>query len=104
MASVTAASAGTPERSEGLYQKLLWVTLFRLIEVTVLLGATALWEWKSESRDGIPLYWLICVTYVGSLGLALLLRQRRWLVAKAFASVATDVAIATAVVALTGHG
>ncbi len=35
------------DRGEPLHRKLVWSTLFRLVEVTVLLGVTALWQWRA---------------------------------------------------------
>ena len=93
-----------PRPDEALFRKLTWLTLFRLVEVTVLLGATALVQWRAAGPDGGGLYTLICGTYVISLGFALLLRQRRGLPAIAFAQVAVDVGIAAAVVSITGYG
>ena len=97
----TEAASASPEP---LFRKLVWLTLFRLVEVTVLLGATAFSRWGSDTWSGAAsLYWLISSTYVVSLGFALLLRHRRWLVPIAFAEVAVDVTIAAWVVALTGY-
>ncbi len=101
----TTATGAARHPAESLFRKLVWLTLFRLVEVTVLLGATAFSLWRSEGRqDSGGLYTLIAATYAVSLGLAVLLRQRRRLVAIAYAQVAIDVAIAGAVVFLTGYG
>lgn len=90
---------------ESLYRKLVWSTLFRLVEVTVLLGVTATWQWRAGAQyDAAWLYWVICGTYFVSLGFAVLLRDRRWLVPIAFGEVAVDVGIAAVVVSLTGYG
>ena len=92
--------------ADTLFRKLAWLTLFRLVMVTVLLGGTALTDlgWTGELADGPgPLYALIAGTYVVSLVFAVALRARRGLVPLAYAQVALDVAIATAVVAITGR-
>jgi two-component system sensor histidine kinase PilS (NtrC family) len=104
---VAAAVAERPGGGEPLFRKLAWLTLFRLATVTVLLGGTALTDfgWSGELADGPgPLYVLIAATYVVSLGLAIWLRLRRALATLAYAQVAVDVAIAAAVVGLTGFG
>jgi two-component system sensor histidine kinase PilS (NtrC family) len=107
-AAPAAAEAPAPvdPASDPLFRKLSWLTLFRLVMVTVLLGGTALTDfgWTGELAEGPgPLYGLILGTYLVSLGFALVLRARRWLHALAYAQVALDVGIAAAVVALTGY-
>jgi two-component system sensor histidine kinase PilS (NtrC family) len=94
-----------PAPDEGLHKKLVWLTFFRLVSVTVLLGGTAIVSWKpgeEASRAAAPLYGLVIATYLASLASALWLRWRRRLRALAQAQIALDVAIAGAVVALTG--
>jgi two-component system sensor histidine kinase PilS (NtrC family) len=96
---------GEPRRAEddGLYRKLAWLTLFRLVIITVLLGGTAVVTWRTRDQsDTAPLYRLIFFTYLVSLGLATSLRARRWLVQLAYGHIAVDVALASVVVALTG--
>jgi two-component system sensor histidine kinase PilS (NtrC family) len=91
--------------ADSLFRKLSWLTLFRLVVVTVLLGGTALTDfgWSGELAEGPgPLYALIVGTYLVSLAFAVVLRSRRGLVPLAYAQVALDVAIAAAVVSLTG--
>ncbi|MBI5068450.1 MAG: PAS domain S-box protein [Deltaproteobacteria bacterium] len=85
----------------------VWLTLFRLVLVTVLLGGTAFWQWREGlARGGEvavgPLYSVVLVTYAVSLGLAVALRLRWAPAGVAAAQVALDVGLATAVVALTG--
>ena len=92
--------------ADTLFRKLAWLTLFRLVMVTVLLGGTALTDlgWTGELAEGPgPLYGLIAGTYFVSLLFAIALRARRGLVPLAYAQVALDVAIATAVVAIAGR-
>ena len=107
LAAPPAAPAPVPRGDEGPFRRHVWLTLFRLVVVTVLLGGTAAWEWREGvSRVGephaSPLYTVILVTYLASLGLAVALRLRVRLPAVAVAQVALDVGLAAAVVALTG--
>ncbi len=89
---------------EPLYRKLVWLTLFRLGVVTVLLGATAFWQWSRAVPGPRRLYGLILVTCLVSLAFAVALRLRLALQALAYAQIALDVGIAAGVVALTGNG
>jgi two-component system sensor histidine kinase PilS (NtrC family) len=88
----------------GLQKKLVWLTFFRIVSVTVLLGGTALAAWRSADADlfSSTLYGLVVGTYLASLASAWWLRQGRALVPLAYAQLAFDVATATAVVAFTG--
>ncbi len=93
---------------DGAFRRQAWLTLFRLVVVTVLLGGTAFWQWEEAvgRRGQVPrsaLYPVIIVTYVVSLALALALRRRRGPRITAVVQVALDVGLATAVVALTGY-
>jgi two-component system sensor histidine kinase PilS (NtrC family) len=92
--------------TDALHTKLVWLTFFRVIAVTVLLGGTAFVGWSADpevARGTAPLYALVIATYVVSIGLAVALRQRRGLTAVAYAQLAADVGTAAAVVALTGR-
>jgi len=101
------APPGAAPPAEGEFRRQVWLTLFRLAVVTVLLGGTAAWQW-SASRHGAtgvsggPLYTVVLVTYLVSLGLAVALRLRLWLRALASVQVLLDVLLALAVVGLTG--
>jgi two-component system, NtrC family, sensor histidine kinase PilS len=89
----------------GLDKKLVWLTLFRIVSVTVLLGGTVIASWRA-SDDGVvtsALYGLVIGTYLASLVSAWWLRQERALVPLAYAQLVFDVATATAVVGLTGQ-
>ncbi|HEY7726567.1 MAG TPA: ATP-binding protein [Anaeromyxobacteraceae bacterium] len=107
-AALPAARVAEPARPEdGAPRRQAWVTLFRLVTVTVLLGGTAAWHRSAglgEAAEAIAgrLYTLVLVVYALSLALAVWLRLRRGLAALAAAQVAVDVGLATAVVALTG--
>ncbi len=87
-----------------LHRKLVWLTFFRLVSVTVLLGGAAAVGWRSQAglESTARLYPLVIVTYIASLGFALLLRARRYLVPLAYAQLALDVGISAAVGAITG--
>jgi two-component system sensor histidine kinase PilS (NtrC family) len=104
-AVVADAGASEPGR-EPLFRRLVWLTLFRLVLVTVLLGGTAVVGWR-QARDpdqvATPIYGLILATYAGSLVVALLLRSSRRLSQGAVAHVVFDVLLAGGLVALTGR-
>jgi len=99
------AAEHAPAPDSGLRKKLVWLTFFRIVSVTVLLGGTAFTSWQAGeegARATAPLYWLVIGTYLASLASALWLRAGRGLVGLAWAQIAFDVAIAMAVVSLTG--
>jgi two-component system sensor histidine kinase PilS (NtrC family) len=98
-------AAPRPIEHDPLFRKLVWLTAFRLVTVTVLLGGTAVAAWTTPGFMGEaagPLFRLVLFTYVASLALALGLRWRARLHLLAYGQVALDVAIAAAVVWLTG--
>ncbi len=106
-AMVVSDAAAEPGRAsdDALHRKLVWLTLFRIVTITVLLGGTAIVSWQfGERAAGVvaPLYAVIALTYAASLVLSVLLRLRRAERAVAVAEIALDVAIAAAVVATTG--
>ncbi len=100
------AEAGPEGADTGLRRKLVWLTFFRIVSVTVLLGGTAATSWgvasEEAARAAAPLYWLVLGTYLASLASAVWLRVGRALEGLAWAQIALDTAIAMAVVALTG--
>lgn len=108
MTAPPAAAPGTARplwADPELHRKLVWLTFFRLVTITVLLGGTAAMSWGPDHalEHGLsPLYVLVIVTYVASIGFALALRTQRAPRVVAYAQVALDVALAAAVVALTG--
>ncbi len=75
-----AALAGVPDRGRGragraLHRKLVWLTLFRLVTVTVLLGGTAVVTGSSapQAAEAVaPLYAVVAATYGASLAFAVL--------------------------------
>jgi two-component system sensor histidine kinase PilS (NtrC family) len=88
-----------------LHRKLVWLTLFRLVTVTVLLGGTAVVSWQLgvQASDALaPLYRIVAATYGASLLFSVLLRGQLFLRAVAVAQIALDVATAVAAVAVTG--
>ncbi|HEU4382175.1 MAG TPA: ATP-binding protein [Anaeromyxobacteraceae bacterium] len=98
------APAGAAEA--GLQRKLVWLTLFRLVTITVLLAGIAVTTWQAGQEMGAaaaPLYGIILFTYAASIVSALLLRGGRGLTALAFGQIGLDVALAAAVVAVTGR-
>lgn len=89
-----------PER-----RKLAWVILFRLVLDTVLLGGTAFWQVRAGGATpalATHLYAIVLATFVASLVFAAWLASGRLLRPLAWAQIAADVAIASAVVAITG--
>jgi two-component system sensor histidine kinase PilS (NtrC family) len=108
MSTSTAAAPPATPRAPGdpdLHRKLVWLTFFRIVTITVLLGGTAVMSWDAQRplEPGLaPLYALVIVTYAASIGFAVVLRMHRALRIVAYAQIALDVAIAAAVVALTG--
>jgi two-component system sensor histidine kinase PilS (NtrC family) len=100
-----AAAAPPGQVDQGLYRKLVWITFFRLVLVTALLAGTAIANWGAGLEMGAlvrPLYVLVGVTYVASLGFAVLLRLGQGLRPLAYAQVVLDVGIAAVMVAKTG--
>jgi two-component system sensor histidine kinase PilS (NtrC family) len=100
------ALAGEPAAEErALQRKLLWITVFRVGWVTILLGGAAAVSWGSDSglEATRPLFTLVIASYLVSIGFGVVLRYRKRLVALAYLQVGLDVALATAVVALTGQ-
>ncbi|HEX8908371.1 MAG TPA: ATP-binding protein [Anaeromyxobacteraceae bacterium] len=98
-------AAPRPIEDDPLFRKLVWLTAFRLVTVTVLLGGTAVAAWTTPGFMGEaagPLFRLVLFTYVASLLLALGLRWRAGLHLLAYGQMALDVAVAAAVVWLTG--
>lgn len=99
-----------PESAVGertsLFRRLVFLTAFRLVIVTVLLGAT-LWVTlrpgdQLDNPTSVLLYGLTGFIYAASLGYLWLLRARRRLRAVAYAQVAGDVLLAAFLVYLTG--
>jgi two-component system sensor histidine kinase PilS (NtrC family) len=96
----------TQVERDQFFKKLVWLTLFRLVTVTLLLGGTAIAAWSTPgfmSAVAAPLFRLVLVTYAVSLASAVALRWRTALHALAYGQIALDVVIAAAVVWLTGY-
>lgn len=94
------------QRDPGLHRKLVWLTLFRVVTVTVLLGGTAFVSLRTRGEadaDLAPLYRVVIASYAASVATGLALRRRAWLVPTAYAQIVLDVGVAAVVVALTGH-
>ena len=95
-----AAAGGDP----GLHRKLLGLTAFRIVAVSVLLGGASIVGWhggEEAIRDLAPLYAIVVVAYAAALASSVLLSRRKWLVPTAWGHVALDVGVAAAVVAVT---
>ncbi len=107
MTEAAGASAGAEEpRRAPLYRRLIGLTLFRLVLVTVLLGGAAVVGWRQgpdEAEASGPIFWVLLATYAGSLAVALLLRNARRLGAAASAHLIFDAVLAGGLVALTGR-
>jgi two-component system, NtrC family, sensor histidine kinase PilS len=99
------ATGGPADEARSLHRKLVWLTFFRVVSVTVLLGGTAMVGWESTSglEATAPLYPLVIATYVASVAFGVALRSRRALVPLAHAQLVLDVGISAAVVWLTGR-
>ncbi len=99
------ADASAPSPASPLLRKLGWILLFRLVLVTVLLGGTAAWQVRTGGVApplASTLYRLVVATYAISLVFVVWLATRRALETLAWAQITADVALATAVVAITG--
>lgn len=100
------AMAGIAPTPDGLFVRLTYLTAFRLVTVTSLLGATAWFTLRpGEGLGALPerlLYSLITFVYVGSLVFLWLLRRRHQLRSVAAAQVVGDILVATYLVYLTG--
>lgn len=97
------AAAGT---GDGLHRKLVWLTLFRVVTVTVLLAGTVIVNLElgpEVERDLLPVYAVVAATYLVAIATAAALRARRGLASIAYAQVVLDVLVAAAVVAVTGY-
>jgi two-component system sensor histidine kinase PilS (NtrC family) len=97
---------GAPAREDAPLRRQVWLTLFRLVLVTVLLGGTAAWQWREGTAEGeipsSPLYAVVVATYLLSLALAAGLRLRLRPSALATFQIGLDVGLALSVVAVTG--
>ena len=93
-------------RDPALYRKLFWLALFRVLTITVLLGGTAMvsWDTRGEAERLLaPVYGIIIVSYLASIGFALALRRRVGLVPTAYGQIVLDVGVSAGLVAVTGR-
>ena len=105
-AGAAARAAAAPAAGDPLRRKLVWLSLFRLVTVTVLLGGTAVVtrDLGAEAQQlAGHLYALVVSTYAVSIAFAVGLRLGRGLVAIAYGQIALDLGLAAGVVALTGY-
>ena len=102
---LAAAEEGRAE-SGALFRRLVYLTAFRLLIVTALLGATVWVTLRPGDELDAPLsyllYGLIAFVYGASLGYLWLLRRRRSLQGLAYAQVVGDICLAAFLVYLTG--
>lgn len=101
------ARAAGEEGGAGLSRRLLWLTLLRIVLVTLLLAASAMVVLRSETQDlgtvEQVLYGVIVAAYSASIVYLLLLRRSPGLQRPlAYAQVAGDVLISACLVYLTG--
>src|SRR5690606_39071336 len=86
-----------PQEGSSLYRRLVWLTLLRIVLVTLLLAASAVVVVRAEvSEDSVrveqTLYAVIVGTYLASLGYLLVLRRSpKWHTLLAYAQVTGDV-------------
>jgi len=101
----SATSTPAPSPASPLLRKLGWILLFRLVLVTVLLGGSAAWQVFTGGAAppvASAFYRILLVTYGVSLVFVVWLATRRALEPLAWAQIASDIALATGVVAITG--
>lgn len=96
-----------PDSGDELERKLVWVTFFRVVIITVLLGATAVLTFTERDSLTGPvqsrLYGLTAAVYLASLAYLVVLRVgSRRLVLLAWVQVGGDIALATFLVWVTG--
>jgi two-component system sensor histidine kinase PilS (NtrC family) len=94
-----------PSPSPSLHRKLVWLSFFRVVTVTVLLGGTAVvsWQVRGEVTGALaPLYGAIIAVYLATLGMSVGLRRGRGERTIAYLQIALDAGVAAAVVATTG--
>jgi two-component system sensor histidine kinase PilS (NtrC family) len=88
----------------GLYKKLVWLNLFRVVTVTVLLGGTVVVSWQSPIGPEGPLsklYLVVIATYLFTIVFSVALRLKLWLTVVAYGQIILDVGIAAVVARLT---
>jgi len=104
--AAVAGEADRPRR-EPLVRRLVWLTVFRLVLVTVLLVGTAMVTGRRDVDDlaeTYPLYGLILTAYLGSLGVLVVLRRSAGRAGgAAVVHVVLDVALASGLVGMTGR-
>lgn len=89
----------------GLYKRLLWLTFFRIVTISVLLGgAVAVGLRNEDSVEALlPLYGVVVAAYASALATSVLLRQKKSIVVTAYVHVVLEVLVSAAIVALTGR-
>lgn len=100
-------SQGTGNSSiDPLFSRLQWLIFFRAVVVTLLLGATVVFQLQEGSLSPIVptkyLYFLIGITYALTLIYALLLRRVKYLQIFAYVQISGDVVFVTLLIYCTG--
>ncbi len=97
---------GGSEAKRSLYSKIQWLMLFRVVVVTLLLGATAIVQIKETQIfryiSPLALYSFIGFTYALTLLYAFLLRRIQHLQKLAYGQILTDALFVTLLIYLTG--
>jgi len=90
----------------GLTKKLLGLTAFRILTVSVLLGGASMVGWhggEEAIQDLAPLYAIVVIAYAAALASSVLILRRKWLVPTAWGHVVLDVGVAAGIVAATNR-
>lgn len=97
--------AKEPRSEEALHRRLVWLTFFRLAVISVLFASTLI---LGGGPDPLPeqlefrMLGVAGLGFLATLGFAMLLRTRRWLIQIAYAAITADVALAGMLALLTG--
>ena len=97
---------GVREAKNSLYSKIQWLMLFRVVVVTLLLGATAIVQIKEsqifQHISPLALYFFIGLTYALTLVYTFLLRRMQHLQVLAYGQILADALFVTLLIYLTG--
>jgi two-component system sensor histidine kinase PilS (NtrC family) len=92
--------------SDHRFSKLRWLMFFRAVVVTLLLGATAILEWRAKGFASLatlsPLYYLLALIYGLTIFYALLQRRLQNRKAFAYGQILGDVGFITLLIYFTG--
>lgn len=82
----------------GLYKKIKWLMVIRLIIITIILVAGSF----MLLIEKLPFYCLIALVYLASIGYSFFLRKKKWLNQLAYVQIIGDVLVETAVIHYSG--